>query len=131
MSHKKGFNMWLENLKEARIKAGNPSNKVIAEKAHCSEKTVSRIFNGKMEFPDTCTIEGIAVALGTTLGHILAGTDTSVGDVTVLEEQIASLTAEVVRLTNKVDYLELTLTHKEEIIKLKDEIIDMYQKSVD
>ena len=123
--------MLLENLAEARVKAGNPTFKVIAEKAHCSEKTISRIFNGKIAFPDTCTLEGIAVALNTTVGKLLAGTDTSVGNVTALEEQIASLTAEVVRLTNRVDYLESALTHKEEIIKLKDEIIGMYQKSAD
>ena len=123
--------MLIENLNEARAKAGNPSFKEIAEKAHCSEKTVSRMFNGKIEFPDTCNLKGIADALNTTVGNLLAGTDTSVGNVTALEERIASLTAEVVRLTNKVDYLELTLTHKEEIIKLKDEIISMYQKPVD
>lgn len=119
--------MWLENLKEARAKAGNPSYKWIAEKAHCSEKTVYRILTGKMPFPDTCNIEGIAIALGTTLEKILAGTDTSVGNITPLEEQIAALTEEVARLTNKVESLEADLRHKDEIIALKDEIIDIYK----
>lgn len=118
--------MWLENLKEARAKAGNPSYNEIAEKSHCCPKTVSKIFKGERDFPDTCTLERIATALGTTLGKILAGTDTSIGNV----EKIASLTAEVTLLTNKVEQLELSLQHKEEIIALKDEIISVLQKSV-
>lgn len=122
--------MWLENLKEARSKAGNPSYKWIAEKAHCSERTILRIFTGKTEFPDTYTLDGIAHALDTTLGKILAGTDASIGNVSGLEEKIASLTAEVTLLTNKVEQLELTLQHKEEIIALKDAIISVLQKSV-
>ena len=121
--------MWLDNLKEARVKAGNPSYKWIAEKAHCSERTILRIFTGKTEFPDTYTLDGIARALNTSLGKILAGTDTSIGNVDELKEEIKSLTEEVTTLTNKVEQLEITLLHKEEIIKLKDEIISVLQKS--
>ena len=120
--------MWLEKLKEAREKAGNPSYNEIAEKARCCPKTVSKIFKGERDFPDTCTLKGIAEALGTTLGKIVEGTDTIIGDVTPLKEQIAALTAEVSQLTNKVQSLEAELMHKDEIIALKDEIINIYRK---
>lgn len=124
---KKGLKMiWLENLKAARTKAGNPSYKDIAEKAICSEKTVYRIFVGKTNFPDTPTLSGIATALGTTLDDILAGTNTSVGNVDELKEQIKTLTAEVNRLTQKVELLEKDLLHKDEVISLKDEIINIH-----
>lgn len=118
--------IWLENLKNARAKAGNPSYKIIAEKAICSEKTVYRIFAGKTNFPDTPTLSGIATALGTTLDDILAGTNTSVGNVDELKEQIKSLTAEVDKLTQKVELLEKDLSHKDEIILLKEEIINIH-----
>lgn len=125
--------MWLENLKEARAKAGNLSYKSIAEKAICSEKTVYRIFTGKTGFPDTPTLSGIATALGTTLDDILAGTNTSVGNIDELKEQIKTLTAEVDRLSTLVELLEKDLAHKSEVILLKDEIIEthrLYRKSV-
>lgn len=124
--------MWLEKLKEARAKAGNPSFNEIAEKSHCCPKTVSKIFKGESDyFPDTCTLGYIADALGTTLEKIFAGTDTSVGNIALLEEQIATLTAEVERLTNLVKALEAELMHKDEIIALKDEIISIYRKQTD
>ena len=123
--------MWLENLKKAKEKAGNPSYHEIAEKACCCPKTVSRIFKGETDFPDTCTLERIAEALGTNLNKILEGTDTSVGNIALLEEQIATLTAEVERLTNLVKSLEAELMHKDEIIVLKDEIINIYRKQIE
>jgi transcriptional regulator with XRE-family HTH domain len=124
--------MWLENLKDARIRAGNPTFKEIAQKALCSERTVSRIFNGKTKFPDTPTLKGICEALNTTLDAILEGTNTSVGDIDALKEQIKTLTEEVDRLSKLVELLEKDLAHKNEVILLKDEIIEthrFYRKS--
>ena len=112
---KKGLKMLTENLNKARIKAGNPSYKVIAEKAHCSNRTISRIFSGETESPDTCTLENIATALNTTLAELLSGTSTSVVDAEKIEE-IAKLSAEV-------ETLKTEIAHLKEIIELKDEII--------
>ena len=120
--------MWLENLKEARIRAGNPTFKEIAKKALCSERTISRIFNEKTKFPDTPTLKGICEALNTTLDAILEGTNTSVGDIDDLKEQIKALTEEVDRLGKLVELLEKDLAHKNEVIGLKNEIIETYKR---
>lgn len=119
--------MFIDNLIEARVKAGNPSFKDIAAKAHCSALTVSSIFNRKNEFPDTYTLKNIAEALGTTLEKILAGTEVSVGDVASLENEISELKAEVERLTAEVTLLRTEIAHKDEVIALKDEIINIYR----
>ena len=117
----------IENLIKAREAAGNPSFKTIAQKAHCSPLTVSHIFNGKNPFPDLCTLDAIATALNTTLEKILSGTDASVGDVSKLEEKIFLLTEENTKLRNKLEALEMALSHKNEVIALKDEIINIYR----
>ena len=119
--------MLIDNLIEARAKAGNPSFKAIAEKAHCSALTVSRIFNRKNDYPDTFTLKGIAEALGTTLEKVLAGAEASVGDVAPLENEISELKAEVERLMAEVTLLRTEIAHKEEVIALKDEIISIYR----
>ena len=115
--------MIIDNLIEARAKAGNPSFKAIAEKAHCSALTVSKIFNRKSKYPDTFTLKGIAEALGTTLEKILSGAEASVGDVTPLENEISNLNAEVEKLSAELALLRSEVTHKDEVIALKDEII--------
>lgn len=119
--------MLIDNLIEARVKAGNPSFKDIALKAHCSALTVSRIFNRKNEYPDTFTLKCIAEALGTTLEKVLAGAEASVGNVAPLEESISSLQAEVERLKTEVALLRAEVAHKDEVITLKDEIISIYR----
>ena len=111
----KGLKMLTENLNHARNKAGNPPYKVIAEKAHCTVRTISRIFSGETESPDTCTLENIATALNTTLAELLSGTSTSVVDAKKIEEN-AKLSAEV-------EALKVENAHLREIIELKDEII--------
>ena len=115
--------MFIDNLIEARVKAGNPSFKDIAAKAHCSPLTVSSIFNRKNEFPDTYTLDKIAKALNTTLEKILSGTEASVGNVKPLEEEISSLTAEVEKLKAELTLLRAEIAHKDEVIACKDEVI--------
>lgn len=119
--------MLIDNLIEARTKAGNPSFKAIAEKAHCSALTVSKIFNRKNDYPDLFTVKNIAEALGTTLEKILAGTEASVGDVAPLEETISSLKSEVEQLKAELTLLRTEIAHKDEVITLKDEIIGIYR----
>lgn len=119
--------MVIDNLIEARAKAGNPSFKDIALKAHCSALTVSKIFNKKNEYPDTFTLRSIAEALGTTLEKILAGAEASVGDVAPLENEIASLKSEVEQLKSELTLLRAEIAHKDEVIALKDEIISIYR----
>ena len=107
--------MLTEKLNKARADAGNPPYKVIAEKARCTVRTISRIFSGETESPDTCTLENIAIALNTTLAELLSGTRTYIVDATQIEEN-AKLSAEV-------EALKIENAHLKEIIELKDEII--------
>ena len=109
--------MLLDNLKQARIKAGNPSYKEIAAKAHCSARTVSRIFSESTPSPDTCTLENVATALGTTLGEILSGTNTSIVDISQVEEST--------KLKFEIEALNKEVAHLNEIIALKDQIINL------
>lgn len=115
--------MFIDNLIEARAKAGNPSFKDIAAKAHCSPLTVSSILNRKNPYPDLCTLDNIAKALDSTLEKILSGTEASVGDVTPLEEKISQLEAEVEKLSAELTLLRTKISHKDEVIALKDDII--------
>ena len=118
--------LWLVKFKDARVRAGNPPYRIIAEKAKCSERTVLRIFNGQYDSPSIYYLDGIATALHTSLKEIFADTDASFGNIDELKEQIKSLTEEVTRLTVENEALNSALKYKDEIIKLKDEIIKMH-----
>jgi transcriptional regulator with XRE-family HTH domain len=109
--------MLLDKLNQARAAAGNPSYKSISVKARCSPRTVSRIFTGDTPSPDTCTLENIAIALGTTLGELLSGTSTSIVDVSQIEENT--------KLKAEIEALNKEVSHLKEIIALKDEIIHL------
>ncbi len=126
--------MWLDNLKEIRKLAGNPTNKKIAEDANLPERTIARIFAGDTHNPYVSTIDLIAQALGSSLNDVFADTKVVVGNekMATLQESIDIVTAErdilvtennilkdkIVTLTAELDLLKLKLEHKEEIISL-------------
>ena len=87
--------MWLDNLKELKLEK-NMSTKQLAERANLPEKTVSRILTGHTANPYIDTLDRLATALDCTIGDILAGTSTVVGDVSLstLQSQIDTLTLE-------------------------------------
>ena len=125
--------MWLDNLKELK-KEKNLSTKQLAEKSNLPEKTVTRILAGKTANPYMDTLDRLAVALGCTIGDILAGTKVVVGDETLaqlttqLEATIAErdlVIAENAILKDKVsalsaenELLNMKLMHKEELLAL-------------
>ena len=125
--------MWLDNLKELK-KEKNLSTKQLAEKSNLPEKTVTRILAGKTANPYMDTLDRLAVALGCTIGDILAGTKVVVGDenlaqlTTQLEATIAErdlVIAENAILKDKVsalsaenELLNMKLMHKEELLAL-------------
>ena len=125
--------MWLDNLKELK-KEKNLSTKQLAEKSNLPEKTVTRILAGKTANPYMDTLDRLAVALGCTIGDILAGTKVVVGDenlaqlTTQLEATIADrdlVIAENAILKDKVsalsaenELLNMKLMHKEELLAL-------------
>ena len=133
--------MWLDNLKELRIKAGNPSIKIMAEKSGLPERTVSRMFTGEIKMPYADTLQRITNALGGSLDEILSDTKVVVGEETLIElkEQVETVIADldnvsaehdmavaensilktkIAALTTENDMLRMKLEHKEEIIAL-------------
>lgn len=78
--------MWLDNLKELK-KEKNLSTKQLAERSNLPEKTVARILAGQTTNPYMDTLDRLAMALGCTLGDILAGTKAVVGDTSLTELQ--------------------------------------------
>lgn len=138
--HKKGHNMWLDNLKELKAKTGM-SSKQIAEKTNLPERTVIRIFSGDTDNPYVDTLRRIVAVLGGSLDDIFAESKTIVGsqDLITTQAEVDRLSAEVDRLSVEVsmitaentilkdkvstltaegDLLRLKLEHKEEIISL-------------
>ena len=125
--------MWLDNLKELKVKAGM-SSKQIAEKTSLPERTVSRIFSGETDNPYTDTLRRIVSVLGGSLDDIFTECKTVVADqdIVALKADVDRLTAEnsmlsvensvlkdkVTSLTAEIDLLRLKLEHKEEIISL-------------
>lgn len=137
----KGHIMWLDNLREYRIKAGNPSDKAIAEKSGVSARNVARIFAGEIKTPYAETLDHIVKAMGYTLTDLFSETKVVIGDekfcelkeqVETTAEELESVSAEhdmlaaennilktkVAALSAEVEMLRMKLEHKEEIIAL-------------
>ena len=135
--------MWLENLKELKIKAGM-SSKQIAEKTNLPERTVARIFSGDTDNPYVDTLHRIVRAMGGSLDDILADTKAVVASESLVEaketatEAVAErdqATTENEELKAKVAELEKTIAVledrdkglREKIDALKDEILDVHR----
>jgi transcriptional regulator with XRE-family HTH domain len=125
--------MWLENLKELKVKTGM-SAKQIADKTNIPQRTIERIFAGETDHPYADTLDIIVKALGADLGDIftdtkvIVATDELVGikesvdvveaerDLTLVENEM--LKAKNAALTTEVELLKKELQHKDEIIAL-------------
>ena len=120
--------MWLDNLRELRIKAGNPSDKVIAEKSGISTRNVSRLFAGEIKTPYAETLDHIVKAMGFTLTDIFSETKVVIGDEKLceLKEQVETVTAELDTVSEELD--TVSAEHDklvEENIRLKLENADL------
>lgn len=94
---------WRINLKELRNKTGM-SNKQIADKENLSEKSVTRVFSGEAKSPGVDLVRRIIHALGGTWSEIFAESGAVIGG-----QDLATLQAEVTRLTEEVDRLTQSL----------------------
>ena len=97
--------MWLDNLRELRIKAGNPSDKVIAEKSGVSTRNVSRLFAGEIKTPFAETLDHVVKALGFTLTDIFSETRVVIGDekLSELAERVETVSAELDAAAEELD----------------------------
>lgn len=116
--------MWLDNLLEIK-KEKNLSAKQIAERSNLPEKTVTRVLSGRTTNPYIDTLDRIATALECTIGDILAGTKTVVGDsnLSTLQENLNAVTAEKETITAERDLLSAdNVILKDKITALTSEV---------
>lgn len=141
--HGRTRKMWrdriIETMKEKGIKT-----KSVAEFAQMTEKTVSRILDGKTQAPYVDTVLVIGAAVGLSPREIFSETGLVVGDqplaalqverdrladdLAAAQAETAALLTELTALTKERDLLQLKLDHKDELIKHKDKIIELLHK---
>lgn len=130
--------MWLDKLKTLKKETGM-SAKQIAEKTNMSERTITRIFSGETYAPGIDKLRDIVYAMGGSLDDVLDESDfhlpTPLAEALktenmTLQNAVNDLTDENVRLKDENVFLKaelaelrLKLEHKEEILKLQDDII--------
>lgn len=130
--------MWRDRILEAKKEKGI-STKSMAEYAHLSEKTVTRILTDKTQTPYVDNVIILGAAVGLSPRDLFSESGVIVGDqdLAVLHAEVDRLTNENVRLNTEIEKLKgqisaltvekdllcLKLEHKEELVKHKDEII--------
>lgn len=128
--------MWRDRILEAK-KGKGISTKAMAEFAHMTEKSVARILSGETPSPyvDSVILLGEAVGLAPT--EVFGETGLVVGrqDLATLEAEVARLTAELAELraemsalSSESEHLRMRELHYLEVIRLKDEIIELYRQ---
>lgn len=132
--------MWLDNLKDLKKKSGM-STKQIAEATNLPERTIARIFSGDTDNPLMDTLRRIVAVLDGSLDDLFAESKMRVANTDLialqaeydkLQSEANDLRAENVRLNDKVvtldaelDRLRLTVTHKDEMLAHKQQIVEL------
>ncbi len=132
--------MWIDKIKDAK-KTKNITTKMMSERVHIPEPTITRILSGKTEFPRIDTVLLLGEAVGLSAMELFSETTSFLGDknivtlqeeldvangtvtalqteITALSEENTKLKLEIVALTAEIDMLRMKLAHKEEIISL-------------
>ena len=138
--------MWRDRILEAKKEKGI-STKSMAEYAHLSEKTVTRILTDKTQTPYVDNVIILGAAVGLSPRDIFSDSGVIVGDqdIAVLNAEVDRLTNENVRLNTEIEKLKgqisaltvekdllcLKLEHKDELVKHKDEIIVLLRAKLD
>jgi transcriptional regulator with XRE-family HTH domain len=127
--------MWLDNIKALKKEKGM-STKQIAEKTNLPERTVNRIFSGDTDNPYVDTLHRIVTVLGGSLDDILADSKMVVGEknLATLQENVDTVTAEkdmliadnkilnekVATLTAENNLLKMQLMYTEKLLAVHD-----------
>lgn len=115
-----GAEQWLINLIELKNRV-DMSCKQIAEKENLSEKSVSNVFLGKAKSPGVDLIRRIIHALGGTWREIFGESDAVIGgqDLATLQAEVDRLTEEVAFLTSSLNIANLELNvQKDKVVAL-------------
>lgn len=125
--------MWRDRILAAQKEKG-VSIRFMAEYARMSEKTVTRILNGKTQTPYVGNVIELGASVGLSPQEIFSETGVVVGNqgLAALQAELdkfradnARLVAREKELTAENDMLRLKLEHKEEILKHKEDIISL------
>lgn len=142
--------MYLDKVRDLKKKT-ELTNKYIAEKMHRSERTVARFFSGEKEIGIDELRELVSI-LGGTLDEILDESDFKLPtpEIEALKNEVATLTSaidemklvestlkdelailkeKIIGLDAENDRLRLMLTHKEEIISLQRDVIELHKQN--
>lgn len=128
--------MWRERIIEAKKKQG-VSTKTMADRTmHIPERTIVRLLNGETDNPYVDTVLEVGASVGLSPQEIFSESNLILGDkdlatlqseLDVVKAERDLLISQNTILTNKVSALEsqlalqqMTLEHKDEIIKLHD-----------
>ena len=118
-----GAEQWLINLIELKNRV-DMSCKQIAEKENLPEKSVSNVFLGKAKSPGVDLIRRIIHALGGTWREIFGASDAVIGgqDLATLQAEVDRLTEEVAFLTSSLNIANLELNvQKDKVVALETE----------
>lgn len=135
--------MWRDRILTAQKEKG-VSIKFMADFARLSEKSVTRILNGKTQTPYVGNVIELGASVGLSPQELFSETGLVVGDcdLAFLKAEVDRLTSElgacaaeaaslrgtVTTLTAENDLLRLKLDHKDELIKHKDEILRLLRQ---
>lgn len=132
--------MWLDRIIEAK-KENNITTKMMSERVHIPEPTITRILKGKTEFPRIDTVLMLGEAVGLSAMELFSETTWFLGDknivalqealdiangtvealrteIVTLSEENTNLKVKNVALAAENDMLRMKLEHTEEIISL-------------
>ena len=136
--------MWRDRILEAKKERG-VKTKAMAEYALMTEKTVARILSGETQNPyvDNVIVLGESVGLtpveifsetglvvgGQDLAFMQAEVDRLTAELQAVTAEAAALKCEVTTLSTENTLLQMRLEHKEELVKYKDEIIELLRQT--
>lgn len=121
--------MWIDKVKEAK-KALGLSNRAISveTKGKLSERDVMRLLNGEFKKPFVDDVIALGAAVKLSPQQLFGDANSVVENASTIAD-IAELKLTNCALAAEKENLKNEITHKNEILKLKEELLDMYRNS--
>ncbi len=122
--------MWIDRAKEAKQQLHMSCRDIsLATKGKLSERDVTRLLNGEYKKPFVDDVIALGAALNLSPQELLAETNSVVENAKSAEET-SDLKAKTTEMKSKIEKLELEVRYLNEVIALKDTIIDLMKDKV-
>ena len=120
--------MWKEKIIEAKKRLGI-SFKAMAAKTNgqMSERQMIRLLNGESKTPFVDDVLAAGASVGLSARELFEDA-TTVIDSSGIADEVAELKTTNVALSAEVEMLKREISHKEDLIALKDELLQMYRE---